>query len=153
MPVFSITLLKDKLPVSRLCERHWWLTSFLAGRYTEPENLDMKITIAFPSVEMCEAFLTGLKEADYSYSDFYVSGEAVAFTFSVPHSEQFFLRRTSYGRWVQLKNRLLLALFLYLTKPFRFTLDRLLLLYEYLPFLFRRVLKLRRTGKYRRRKR
>lgn len=152
MPVFFITLLKDGLPVSRLCERHWWLTSFGVGKYTEPENLAMKITIVFPSAEMCKAFVHGLRAAGYHYTDFYLSGEACAFTFGTPHSLQPFLRRSFYSRWVQLKNRALLSLFLRLTRPFRFTLDRLILLYEYLPLLSRHILKLRRMKKKRRRK-
>ncbi len=152
IPVFSVTLLRDGLPVSRLCKKHWWLTSFCTGKYTEPENLAMKITIAFPSVGMCEAFAGGLMEAGYHRSEFYLSGEACALTFSVPHSLQPFLRRSFYSRWIQLKNRILIFLFLEITKPFRFTLDRLILLYEYLPFLSRRILKLRRIKKKRRRK-
>lgn len=152
MPVFSVTLLKDGAPVSRLCERHWWLTAFLVGRYAEPESLSMKATIIFPDEEMCTAFLAGLDESGYEPPNLYVSGEAAAFTFSAPHTAQPFLRSSFYSRWVLYKNRVLLSLFLQLTKPFRFTLDRLLLLYEYLPVLFRHILKLRRTGHNRRRK-
>ena len=150
MPVFSVTLLRDGLPISRSCQRHWWLTSFCTGKYTEPESLAMKITIAFPSVGMCEAFAGGLMEAGYQQQEFYLSGEACALTFSTPRSLQPFLRRSFYRRWVQLKNRILLCLFLEITKPFRFTLDRLILLYEYLPFFSRRILKLRRMKKKRR---
>lgn len=152
MPVFSVTLLQDGLPVSRLCERHWWLTSFCTGKYTEPESLSMKITIAFPSAGMCEAFAGGLIEAGYRQREFYLSGEACALTFSAPHSLQPFLRRSLYRRWVQFKNRILLFLYLKITKPFCFTLDRLILLYEYLPFLSRRILKLRRIKKQKRRR-
>ncbi len=149
MPFLSLTLLKDALPLNRLCERHWWLTGFSVGKYTEPEELDMKISIIFPSSEMCTAFAAGLKETGYPHSSFYQSGEAVAFTFSRPFSPQPFLRRSRYSRWIQLKNRILLSLFLKLTKPFYFTIDQLLLLYEYLPILFRHILRLKRTGKKR----
>lgn len=149
MPFLSLTLLKDTLPISRLCERHWWLTSFSVGKYTEPEALEMKISITFPSSEMCRAFLAGLREAGYRSSRLYESGQSAVFTFSRPASPQPFLRRSRYRRWIQLKNRILLSLFLRLTKPFYFTIDRLLLLYEYLPILFRHILKLKRVGKKR----
>lgn len=150
MPVISITLLKNALPVSRLCRKHWWLTSFCVGQYAEPESLAMKAALTFPSPEMCRAFLSGLLHAGYCYPSIYTNGEAVAFTFDVPCTEQPFLRRSRYHRWVQLKNRILLSLFLRITTPFRFTIDRLLLLYEYLPFMFRHVLKLKRIKRKRR---
>lgn len=150
LPVFSITFLKNAFPISRMCAAHWWLTSFSPGHYTEPENLTMKIAVTFSSEAMCKAFLSGLKEAGYRSPNLYISGSSVAFTFSGPHSPQPFLRRSLYGRWIQKKNRLLVRLFLQATKPFCFTTDRLLLLYEYLPFLFRHLLKLRRVGKSRR---
>lgn len=150
LPIFSVTFLKNSFPISRMCAKHWWLTSFSPGHYTEPENLTMKIAITFPSESMCKAFLLGLKEIGYHSPNLYVSGDSAVFTFSEPHSSQPLLRRSWYSKWVQQKNRLLLCLFRQITKPFCFTTDRLLLLYEYLPFLFRHLLKLRRIGKKRR---
>lgn len=151
MPVFSIALLHNTLPVCRLCERHWWLAGFSVGLYAHPKELAAKIAIVFPRQEMCQAFLTGLTEAGYRSSEIYVNHEAVSFTFSQPRSIQPFPRRTWYSRWVLFKNRLLLRLYLKTTEPFRFTPDRLLLLYEYLPSLLRYILKMRRTGRKRRR--
>lgn len=152
MPVFSVTLLKDSLPVSRMTEKHWWLTSFCVGQYASPELLTMKIAVIFSTGEMCRSFLSGLKEAGYPSSEIYVNDNAVAFTFGEPHAVQPFLLRTWYRRWILFKNKILLRLYLTSSKPFHFTIDRLLLLYEYLPLLFRHFLKLRRTGKNRRQK-
>lgn len=152
MPVFSVTLLKDNSPLTRQCRRHWWLTGFCMGRFIPPEHLSMKIAIVFSSQEMCRSFLSGLEEAGYSFPETYVSGNAVSFTFSEPRSAQPLLRRSWYGRWVLFKNRALLRLYIKTTEPFYFTADRMLLLYEYLPLLFRHILKIRRFKKKRRRR-
>ena len=147
MPVFSVTLLKDNSPLTRQCERHWWLTGFCIGRYIPPESLAMKTAIVFSSQEMCQSFLHGLEEAGYSSREIYVNGSAVSFTFSEPRFAQPRLRQTWYGKWVLFKNRMLLHLYVKITEPFYFTADRLLLLYEYLPLLFRYILKIRRYKK------
>lgn len=147
MPVFSFTLLRGTLPVCRLCRKHWWLTAFHTGQYSEPDMLSMKISVTFPRQGMCSAFLKGLLAAGYHCSDIYTESSAAAFTFAMPRSEQPGLRQSCYTSWVMLKNRILINVYHRITEPFCFTLDRLLLLYEYLPFLFRYILKLHRTGK------
>lgn len=152
-PVFSVMLFKNGLRTCYLCRKHWWLTAFHVGQYTYPENLEMKVAVTFPAPEMCRAFISGLEKTGYLPSDIYANDTAAAFTFSVPHTDQPCLRRSGYHKWVQFKNRILLCFYLRITKPFCFTLDRLLLLYEYLPVLFRHVLKIRRVKKHRRRKR
>lgn len=150
MPVFSFTLLRGLLPICRLCAKHWWLTGFLVGRYTEPEYLTMKITITFSSPCMCRAFSCGMLEAGYTPEDMYINESSIAFTFSTPHRRQPRHRHYILNTLTQCKNQLLLACFYRITRPFIFTLDRLLLLYEYMPFLFRHALKIQRTTKRRR---
>lgn len=151
LPFFSFTLLKEGLPICRLCRRHWWLTGFCVGQYSEPEQLAMKIAASFPSFEMCRAFFKGLLEAGYPPEDIYVQDTSLIFTFDTPHSPQPRLKHRYFSAWIQHRNRLLLALFLYITEPFCFTIDRILLLYECLPALVRRLLRLYRIGRKRRR--
>lgn len=152
MPFLSFTLLKDQLPICRLCRRHWWLTGFSVGQYSEPEDLTMKIAANFSSEEMCQAFFAGLLEAGYLPEDIYIQDTSLAFTFDTPHSHssQPRLKHPHFAAWMQRRNRLFLSLFVHTTKPFCFTIDRLLLLYKYLPFVLRRLLKLRHIGRKRR---
>lgn len=151
-PVFSVMLFKNGLRTCYLCRTHWWLTAFHVGQYAGPETLEMKVTVTFPDPKMCRAFISGLEETGYLPSDIYANDNAAAFTFSVPHTRQPFLRRSGYHKWIQFKNRILLYFYLRITRPFCFTLDRLLLLYEFLPVMFRHTLKIRRIRKRRRRK-
>lgn len=152
LPVFSFTLLRGALPVCRLCRKHWWLTAFHTGQYAEPDILTMKISVSFPDRKMCTAFLNGLLEAGCHCEDIYSCGDATTFTFAAPFSRQPLLRRSFYASWVLFKNRILLYIFHHATKPFCFTLDRLLLLYEYLPIFFRHILKLHRIKRKGRKK-
>lgn len=152
-PVFSLMLLKNGLQTCYLCRKHWWLTAFHVGQYTRPESLEMKVTVTFPESEMCCAFISGLEERGYLSSDIYANDSAVAFTFSIPHSNQPFLRQSIYHKWIQFENKILLFFYLQSTRPFCFTLDRLMLLSEYLPALFRCILNARHIWKPKRRKR
>lgn len=147
LPVFSFTLLRNNLPVCRRCQTHWWLTAFLPGVCSEPEMLTMKISITFPTETMCNAFLKGLIHTGYDCADIYVSGSSVFFTFSAPHDAHPDFWQRCHRHFVQYKNRFLIWIFYKCTRPFCHTLDRLLLLYEYLPFLFRHLLKVRRMGR------
>ncbi len=150
LPFFSFTLLKEQMPICRLCRRHWWLTGFCTGQYCEPEQLMMKIAVSFPSSEMCRTFLSGLLETGYHSEDIYVQDTSLIFTFDTPKSPQPRLKHRCFSAWIQHRNRMLLALFLYATKPFCFTIDRILLLYECLPILVRRLLRLHHTKRGRR---
>lgn len=151
MPEFCLMLFRNGLLICCLCRKHWWLTAFQIGQYTRPENLEMKVTLTFPAPKMCRAFISGLEKAGYLPDEIYTDDTSAAFTFSAPHSDQPYLRRSGYHRWVQFKNRVLLFSYLQITRPFCITLDRLLLLYEYLPVLFRHILKIRRIRKHRKR--
>ena len=50
--------------------RHWWLTGFHWGLFSEPEQLIMNVGIRFPNREMEQAFVhDGLEPLGYSYTE------------------------------------------------------------------------------------
>lgn len=116
---------KGKLLACRQ-ERHWWLTAFLAGHFADPEDLCMNISIRFGNYEMYRAFM----DADISFSFDSVKRPSV------------FMRILR--RIILWKNKLFCHLYRLITMPFTETYDRLLYLYFYLPYAFRRMLRLKR---------
>lgn len=144
LPFFELTLYKGLLPLYRISRRHWWLTGFRMGEYTEPELLRLKAEITFPTSEMRSDFLQGLAQSGYSYQDLCICDRQVSFLFSVPHMPQ--PRKSHHIRsaFAQWKNRLFLELYCHVTKHFYLTVDKLLYLYEYLPFAFRHMMCIQR---------
>lgn len=133
---------------------HWWLGGFCMGKYSEPEELMLWVSISFSDPKMLSCFVDSLLHTGYRKCDITVCDMTVGFAFSCPHTKQPRLVHRWRAAWSQWKNRLFCKLFLWITKPFSCTLDRILYLYYYLPAVFRRMFKRRRNRKqkYRRRK-
>lgn len=126
--------------------RHWWLTAFLVGCFSRPSCLAMESCICFPNREMLSAFLDGLKRADCPEDCLSVRGLSVCFVFHRDTTKYNLLTRF-WRRFSQWKNKLFCKLYLWVTRPFLCTEDRVLYLYYYLPRAFRKLLRLRRFNK------
>lgn len=127
--------------------RHWWLTAFLVGCFSRPSDLSMEATICFPNREMLSAFLDGLKRAGYREDSICIKGLHVSFVFCQNITEKYNFITRFWRRFSQWKNRLFCKLYLWVTRPFCCTQDRILYLYFYLPAAFRKLLRLRRFHK------
>lgn len=128
------------------CGRHWWLTAFLVGSFSKPACLTMESCITFPGREMLAAFVDGLKRAGCSEDCMSVRGLTVCFVFHRDHQKYNCITRF-WRRFSQWKNKCFCKLYLWVTRPFSCTEDRVLYLYFYLPVDFRKLLRLRRFHK------
>lgn len=149
---FSIHLFRNEKSLVRLSSRHWWLTAFCMGEFTKPKKLCMEISITFPDCEMMNAFICALTDRGYSPCDLCICDLKVSFTFR--KSSQGFLTcfqklSRAFAQW---KNKWFCRIYLHVTKPFTLSLDRLLYLYFYLPFAFRRMIQIRRYKKQKKHK-
>lgn len=127
--------------------RHWWLTAFLVGCFSKPSDLSMEACIRFPNREMLLAFVEGLERAGFQKDSICVNGLTVCFVFCGNAGQRFNLLTRFWRRFSQWKNRLFCKLYLWVTRPFCCTEDRILYLYFYLPAAFRKLLRLRRFNK------
>lgn len=146
----SIELFRYGREVANMRSRHWWLTIFSMGLFSRPKDLFMKIRINFPDIKMRNAFVEGLVAAGYDVDSIFLSlcHADVSFEFSRPYLPCGFIRKL-YCCLVQLINRFYCWLYRFVTRPFTCTRDRILYLYFYLPFAFRRMLRLRRMHRKR----
>ena len=129
---------------AQLSEKHWWLTAFLPGRFSKPADLSLNVSIYFPDDEMLDAFYEGLCRAGYNINDIAIQGNCLSFVFHNSNHEDFgFLTRIRRCH-AQCVNYVCCKLYLWVTRPFIITQDRILYLYYYLPAAFRKLLRLRR---------
>ncbi|MGN0154047.1 MAG: DUF4474 domain-containing protein [Lachnospiraceae bacterium] len=136
----------------RITRKHWWLTAFLTGCFSRPSDLCMENTITFPNTEMLSAFINGMRYAGFTTQDYSVCGLSVFFTFCEPQEEKVSLLTRFWCHFSQWKNKWFCKLYLWVTRPFSRTEDRILYLYYYLPFAFRKLLRLHRFDKRRHRR-
>lgn len=121
---------------------HWWLTAFQMGCYSPSKELSMSVSLTFPEEAMMQAFTQALKSVLPDCSDLFLCGRSVLFTYYDCSSCRLSKARRLYLALVQFRNRILCELFLCITRPFSLSLDRVLYLYAYAPFAFRRLFSL-----------
>jgi len=127
--------------------RHWWLTGFRLGEYSEPSELVMYISITLKDREMRNAFLKGLKKTGYSSRDTAVSGNSVSLVFGKPHSPQPYTRSPKTDEIIQKKNKLLCDQYRIATKGYKTLQEKFLAVKEKAPGLFDHITGLGRPKK------
>ncbi|NBH82551.1 DUF4474 domain-containing protein [bacterium C-53] len=147
----SFVFFRQQAPIAALGCRHWWLTAFLMGCYSRPSELTMQVCITFPCAAMAEAFIYGLEKAGYPRESIHACCNTVTFSFAqAPAACGFFRKiRICIAQWC---NRFWCRIYLFVTRPFCLSVDKILYLYNYLPFAFRRMFRLRRFKKHRRKR-
>lgn len=143
----SLELYQENGSFIKISERHWWLTAFIPGVFSRPSGLCLKASICFPNGEMLEAFRRGLCRAGYPAEMISVCGPCLSFVFHKPLPERYGLLTRFHRRLSQCVNRISCRLFVRITKPFVCTEDRVLFLYYYIPFCFRKLMRLRRCDR------
>lgn len=139
----SLTLFKDSGEIASLCEKHWWLTAFSMGSFSNPNNLSLRASIVFPSGKMAAAFANGLMRAGYQPEDIQHCCNTVTFIFSDSVQPRDILKRLQ-RRIAQWINHFWCRVYLFVTRPFHLSIDRILYLYYYLPFAFRKMLHIKK---------
>lgn len=158
VPVFSMNLKRntkhENQDITDLTMTHWWLAAFRMGCFSRPSNLRTDFCICFPDCGMVHAFADALILLGYDACSLKICGSRISFSYRAPMTPAPCRLLTIPVRCLaQWKNRFFCRLYLIVTRPFCCTADRLLYLYFYLPFIFRRCLRLHRCRKTRRCKR
>lgn len=143
----SAVLFKNDDRLAFLTQRHWWLTAFHPGCFSRPSDLSMCASVTFSSPEMAGAFVEGLCAAGYPARDICRQCSTVTFSFTSTGQTGGVLRRLSI-RIASASNLFWCKVYLFVTRPFSLSIDRILYLYFYLPFAFRRTLRIRRYQKH-----
>lgn len=117
-------------------ERHWWLTGFVVGESSSPQNMKMAVSLTFLNRLMCQCFVDGLKRAGYRAGEYQVQGERVRLWFDMPHTHQPSTRGPVMDGMRLAWFRLLCRLFQWYTRQYRTTAEKLIFLQTKAPWLF-----------------
>jgi len=140
----SYTLRKNGKTLFTRKGKHWWLTGFKLGEFSDPSELTMDITITLHNVSMRDAFLNGLWNAGYSLDEFTRNGSTISFTFGNPHTPPPITRISATDRIIQRKNELLCEKYQDITGSSNTIRDKVRAIEEHAPRLYDKVI---RTGK------
>ena len=148
----SFNLFRKGMGIADVGGRHWWLTAFSVGRFSNPQDLYMRASVTFPHHEMAEAFAEGLVRSGYCPDDIGICYHTVTFSFARSFVRNGCLRRLHIFL-AQCANRFWCKIYLSVTRPFCLSLDKILYLYYYLPFIFRKTLRIKKYKKIKRKRR
>jgi hypothetical protein len=136
----SFTLKKNGKKLFTREGKHWWLTGFKLGEFSEPRELSMDITITLSDEDMCRAFVDGLKKVGYTDRDLTIENNTVTFLFDTPRSPQP-ATRTRVTDWIiQRKNQLVCNMYQDITGSFTDIRDKLKALEEKSPSIYKRII-------------
>lgn len=110
----SFSLMKNgKRLFRRSSKKHWWLTGFLLGEFSQPSELSMSISITLKDAKMKKAFIDGLIKAQYTKSELSLEHNTVNLLFDKPRNVQPYMLLKSLGieDMVQRRNKQLCELF------------------------------------------
>jgi hypothetical protein len=141
----SYYLQKGKKILFTRKDRHWWLTGFMLGEFSEPSDLVMHISITLKDKEMLTAFVNSLIRIGYSKKELAIYGTTVVFKFKTPKTQQPYTRTKKTDAIIQEKNKLLCDMYQEVTKPYKTFPDKVKAIKENSPELYRELLRVGRS--------
>lgn len=145
MPLVGMCLKRKNQMLFTRKGYHWWLTAFRMGMFSQPKDLTMYASITFHDRDAAEAFGKGLLEAGFTEKKFKIKGRRATVLLDI--TERFTGMEKIHRNLIQQINRFYCRLYRIVTAPFIKTPDRMLFLYEQLPWCFRHMLRLHSYGR------
>lgn len=136
----SFTLIRNGETLFNRSGRHWWLTGFVLGEFSEPSELKMEASISFRDPVMCEAFVEGLIASGYQKEEYTVLNNCVCIHYDRPHCLQPFTRTPFTDHLTQKHNNNLCETYRYATKDFDNIFDKLSFIKSHSPTIYEKIL-------------
>ena len=135
-------------------DRTWWLTGFAVGEMSWPSELTMKVCVHFPNLCMRNSFIDGLLKSGYKGDKINCCGNYVCFDYCRPYNYKLNHRCRILKFFVQCMNKMNCSIYMFITRPFNTTLDKLTYLRFLAPTFYKFILHLsipkRKHKKYQR---
>lgn len=138
-------LYKNGRELFRGAARHWWLTGFKTGEFSEPWELAVRYRITFKDTVMCRNFIKAMKKIGYQEHEIVSDGISAEFMFDKTHTAQP-LTRTEETDWIiQRNNERVCRRFTEITGPYATWPEKLAAIREKEPFLYEAVINMGKT--------
>lgn len=144
----SFSLIKKGKTLFTRNDKHWWLTGFKLGEFSNPSELIMDIKINLRDEIMLNEFVKGLKNAGYSNNEIVINGTAVKLRFNKTHTPQPLSRTPEADLLMQWKNKLLCDKFMEITAPYKTFPDKMKAILKQAPELYDKIIKIVKTKHY-----
>lgn len=126
-------------------DKHWWLTGFKLGEFSEPSELTMLLSITLKDHNMCKAFVEGLKNSGYWEDEIIITGKTVDLKFDKTRTTQPFTRRPDTDFIIQRKNELLCDRYQDITSGYDNLPDKINVIKEQAPEMYEQIMNIGKT--------
>lgn len=120
----------------------WWLTGFDVGVFSWPKDLKMKICVQFLNCEMRDAFVQALEQAGYARGLIEICESIVCFDFCFVNNYRPNFCYRIIKVIMQVFNGINCYIYMFFTRAFNRTIDKLTYLRYMVPVLYRLILRL-----------
>lgn len=144
----SCTLKKDRKIIFKREDKHWWVTGFKLGMYSEPYDLTMDITIELKDETMTNEFIQGLRRANYKGKEIVRRGNTVSIEYITPKTSQPYTRTMETDRTIQKKNKALCDSYNYYIENYDDIGERMEAIEAQAPELYDKISKMGRVRKF-----
>ena len=115
----SIVVKKNGQVIFKRKDKHWWLTGFIWGEFSEPYELSVDINITLINEEMRNSFIQGLNYAGYDNKQIKIKENSVSICFDKPKTEQPYTNIKLLNNMMQRKNEDLCNVYNNITKQYK----------------------------------
>lgn len=126
-------------------DKHWWLTGFKLGEFSEPSELMMDLNITLKDQAMLKEFVKGLVRAGYLEDEIAINGDTVGLIFYETRTSQPITRKPETDQIMQAKNKLLCNKYQEITGPYDNFPDKIKAIKEQAPELYEEIIKAGKT--------
>ncbi|MFV0250374.1 MAG: DUF4474 domain-containing protein [Bacilli bacterium] len=136
--LMSYTLKKQNKVLIKRKAKHWWLTGFKLGEFTNPSKLIMNITLTLKDNKMRDAVITGLRNS--GYKNIGIFNDTLYLIFKKPHTKKPFTRNLLISFFMLNYNRLNCSFYKFVTRKQQTSLDKINYIRSKFPLLYEKIL-------------
>lgn len=125
--------------------RHWWLTGFKLGEFSETSELVLDVYITFKNRRMRKAFVESVLRTGYTTDEYEIRGNVVALRFDKPHTRQPFSRTIARERIMQKRNKMYCDLYQGITNDYSNTAEKINAVKTQSPELYKEIFNIGKT--------
>ncbi|MDE5630376.1 MAG: DUF4474 domain-containing protein [Bacilli bacterium] len=135
-------ILTKKCQLFSRCDKSWWLTGFDLGLFSKTCDLIMSICVCFRDQEMLKCFVNSLVNAGIPISQISICENQVCFDYCCPNNYKPNHHHFIIKLLMQICNFINCKLYMFLTRYFNRTLDKLTYLRYLAPCLYRFIIRI-----------
>ena len=140
----SFVVRKNGEVIFKRKDKHWWLTGFILGEFSKPDELSADINITLINEEMRDAFIQGLNYAGYSNEEIKIKENSVEILFDKPKTKQPYTSIKSLNYMMQRRNKYLCNVYNNIARQYKNYDEKINAVKKQSPLLYRQIMNIGR---------